>query len=68
MAGVYQAVEGLVQEHRGHGSMSYRAGNMQPDGYSIRLACPCGRGLAVWITPEYAEDDLLRSGLSAGPN
>ena len=68
MAGVYQAVEGFVQEHRPHGSLSYRAGEPGPEGYSLRLDCLCGRGLAMWIRPEDAEYDLLRSGLSAGPN
>jgi hypothetical protein len=36
--------------------------------YNVRIACSCGAAFERWVTPEAADDDLLRSRLLAFPN
>lgn len=66
---VFAEVEEFVERH--HGSCGQLTGRVEPPtpcGYSLWLTCPCGTTMERWITPEMAEDDLLRSRLLAFPN
>lgn len=67
---VYADLEQFVQTHRSHGDLTWWgwAGQPTPDGYQVRLACPCGAGFSRWVTSEMAEYDLLKSGLPAFEN
>ena len=66
--GLYTNLEQFVQTHRPHGELTWWAGQPTPDGYRVRLLCPCEAVFRKWVTPEMAEHDLLRSGLPAFEN
>jgi hypothetical protein len=66
--GVFAEVEAFVGRHGGCGELTGGADRPTPCGYGLRLACLCGATMERWITPEIAEDDLLRSRLLAFPN
>jgi hypothetical protein len=66
--GVFAEAEAFVERHHGCGDLTGGAEPLTPSGYSLRLACQCGATMERWITPEMAEDDLLRSSLLAFPN
>ncbi len=65
---VFAEVEAFVGCHRGCGELTGDAEAPTPGGYSLWLTCRCGATMERWITPEIAEDDLLRSRLLAFPN
>jgi hypothetical protein len=65
---VFAEVEAFVGRHRGCGELTGDAEPPTPGGYSLWLTCQCGATMERWITPEIAEDDLLRSRLLAFPN
>jgi hypothetical protein len=66
--GVFAEVETFVGRHGGCGELTGDAEPPTPCGYSLWLTCRCGATLKRWITPEMAEDDLLRSRLLALSN
>lgn len=66
--GVFAEVEAFVERHRGCGELTGDAEPPTPYGYSLWLTCRCGATMERWVTPEIAEDDLLRSRLLAFPN
>jgi hypothetical protein len=68
MPGAYAQVDSFVRQHRPHGVLSAGMGDAAAHGYPLRLVCPCGDSLALWIAEADAEHDLLRSGLLAGEN
>ena len=41
---------------------------LTPSGYSVRLKCGCGQEFTRWVTPDDADEDLLRSALLAFEN
>jgi hypothetical protein len=64
MAGVYAELRGFVLAHRKcvgphRASASLRASS----GYSVLVRCGCGQQFTRWVTPEDADEDLLRSAL-----
>ena len=50
----------FLQSHRPHGPLTADATDPAWNGYLLTVACPCGVVFARWVTPEYAETDLLR--------
>ncbi len=65
---VYSDLEGFVQLHRSHGELAWWTTQPTPNGYTVRVACPCGVTFERWVLPQDAEEGLLRSGLLAFPN
>jgi len=53
-------LEGFVNDHRPHGSLTADATEPAWNGYLITVACPCGVTLGRWVTPEEADRDLVR--------
>jgi hypothetical protein len=45
--------------HRAHGRFIADTGVLTPNGYRLRVACPCGVTFERWITPEEAARDLV---------
>jgi hypothetical protein len=66
--GVFAEVEAFVGRHGGCGELTGGAEPPEPYEYSLWLTCRCGATMERWITPEMAENDLLRSSLFASPN
>ena len=66
--GIFPAVEAFVGAHRSCGELSWVAELPTPQGYHLRIACPCGAVFDRLVTAEAAEDDLLYTGLTAFPN
>lgn len=66
--GVFPEIEAFVAGHKACGEMTSSVEPPTPSGYGLRLVCRCGATLERWVTPEAAEDDLLRSKLLAFPN
>ena len=63
--GIFSDVEEFVKAHPSCGELTWVANQPTPEGYRLRIACPCGAVLDRWVTPEAAEDDLLHSRLAA---
>jgi hypothetical protein len=63
---VYSELRGFVLAHRTCGGPR-RADASLPtaSGYSVRVKCGCGVEFKRWVTPEAADEDLLRSALLA---
>jgi hypothetical protein len=58
-------VQHFALEHRGHGHPAFDAEEPTSAGYRLWIQCPCGARLEHLVTPEEADDDLLRSALLA---
>jgi hypothetical protein len=54
------ALEEFVRDHRPHGGMTGDVTELTPNGYQLTVACACGVVFERWVTPEDADDDLLR--------
>ena len=65
---IYTDLEQFVHAHRPCGTLTWWANQPMPQGYRVRIVCPCGAECDRWVTAEEAEADLLRSGLLAFPN
>jgi len=65
---LYADLEHFVQSHRHHGDLTWWTTQPTPKGYQVEVACPCGVTFERWVLPQDAEEDLLRSGLSAFEN
>ena len=52
-------VEAFVHDHRPHGPLTADATTPAWNGYLLTVACPCGVAFERWVTPEYADADLL---------
>lgn len=65
---LYSDLEAFVHTHRQHGELTYETNPPSASGYKLDVACPCGVVFERWVLPQDAEDDLLRSGLSALEN
>ncbi len=61
----FPRIEDFVQVHRSCGELSWVAEPPTPIGYRLRIACSCGIILDRRVTLEAAEDDLLRTRLTA---
>jgi hypothetical protein len=69
MAGVYAELRGFVLAHRGcAGPRRAEASLPTPSGYSVRVKCGRGVEFTRWVTPDDADEDLLRSALLAFEN
>jgi hypothetical protein len=67
--GMYAELRAFVLAHRGcPGPHHADAGPPTPQGYRLLVQCGCGVEFKRWVTPEDAEEDLLRSALLAFEN
>lgn len=66
--GVFADLEEFVGTHRGCGVLTGGADEPTPDGYLLRITCSCGVVFERWVTPEAAENDLIRSRLLTSQN
>ena len=61
MPGVYVDLRGFVLAHRPcAGRRHTNAGPPTVGGYRLSVVCGCGQGFTRWVTPEDADEDLLR--------
>ena len=68
-AAVYPELHAFVVAHRKClGPRRADASLPTPSGYSIRVKCGCGVEFTRQVTPENADEDLLRSALLAFEN
>ena len=58
---LFADLEDFRHDHRPHGPLSADATEPAWNGYLLTVACPCGVVFERWITPWYAELDLLRA-------
>ena len=65
---VYAHVLRFALEHHGHGHPACDAEVPTRAGYRRWIQCPCGMRLECLVTPEEADDGLLRSALLAFEN
>jgi hypothetical protein len=65
---MFGELERFQTAHRACGELTADVGELDDAGYSVRLACSCGAAFERWVTPEAADDDLLRSRPLAFPN
>jgi hypothetical protein len=69
MAGVYSELRGFALAHRTcAGPRRASASLPASSGYSVIVKCGCGQEFTRWVTPEDADEDLLRSALLAFEN
>jgi hypothetical protein len=69
VARVYSERRGFVLAHRTCvGPRRANASLPTASGYSVRVKCGCGVVFTRWVTPEAADEDLLRSALLAFEN
>jgi hypothetical protein len=66
--GIYNELRGFVLVHRTCGEMKADVSPQTDSGYRVRVKCGCGTDFKRWVTPEGAEEDLLRSALLAFEN
>ena len=45
-------VENFGAQHREHGFLAVQSGGSTPNGYRLKVACPCGVTLERWSTPK----------------
>jgi hypothetical protein len=53
-------LEEFVQDHRSHGGITRDATPPAWNGYLLTVTCFCGVVFERWVTPEEAQEDLLR--------
>jgi len=53
-------LEQFIHEHRPHGGMTGDATEPVSNGYRLMVACACGVVFERWITPQNADEDLVR--------
>lgn len=63
----FSELEEFVQAHRPCGDLTFWASSVTPQGYLVRITCPCEVMFERWVLPQDAEEDLLQTGL-AFPN
>ncbi len=51
---LYADLEQFVQAHRSCGELTYWTSEPTPQGYQVRVACPCGVILERWVLPQDA--------------
>jgi hypothetical protein len=67
--GIYAELRGFVLAHRRcSGPRHANAGPATEAGYRLFVICGCGAEFKRWVTPEEANEDLLRSTLLAFEN
>ena len=50
----------FVRDHRPHGGMTGDATEPAWNGYLLTVACACGVVFKRWVTPQDADEDLVR--------
>ena len=69
MAGVYPELRAFVLAHcKCAGARRGDASLPTPSGYRVRVKRGCGQEFTRWVTPDDADEDLLRSALLAFEN
>ena len=63
--GIYNELRGFILVHRKCGDMKAEVGPQTDSGYRVLVKCRCGTGFKRWVTPDGAEEDLLRSAVLA---
>jgi hypothetical protein len=65
---MFEDLARFVTAHRGCGELVGDVGEISKGGgYTFRIVCSCGASFERWVTPEIADEDLLRSRLLAFP-
>ncbi len=64
---MFEELERFVATHRPYGELTAAVVEPTEAGYGFQAACSCGAVFTRWVTPEMADDDLLRSQLPAFP-
>ena len=54
-------LEEFVQDHQSHGGITGDAMPPAWNGYLLAVTCPCGVVFERWVTPEDAQEDLVRA-------
>jgi hypothetical protein len=65
---MFDELERFVAVHRCCGELTAAVDEPMETGDGLQVACSCGCVFEQWVTPEMADDDLLRSRLLAFPN
>jgi hypothetical protein len=69
VASVYAELRGFIRAHsRCSGPRHADLCPVALDGYRLLLTCGCGVEFKRWVTPEDADEDVLRSALLALEN
>ena len=53
-------LEEFVRDHRPHGGMTVDATEPASNSYRLTVACACGVVFERWVTPQDADEDLVR--------
>jgi hypothetical protein len=53
-------LEQFVRDHRPHGRMAGDATTPAWNDYVLTVMCPCGVVFKRWVTPQDADEDLVR--------
>jgi len=53
-------LEEFVRDHRPHGGTSGDVAEPAQNGYRLTVACCCGVVFERWVTPQDADEDLVR--------
>jgi len=53
-------LEEFVRDHRPHGRLTGDATEPASNGYRLTVACVCGVVFERWVTPQTADEDLVR--------
>jgi hypothetical protein len=54
-------LEEFVQDRQSHGGITGDATPPAWNGYLLTVTCPCGVVFERWVTPEDAQEDLVRA-------
>ena len=65
---MFHELERYVTTHRSCGGLTRDVGEVTDTGYRVRVASSCGAMFGRWIMLGMADEDLLRSSLSAFRN
>jgi len=68
MAGVYPELRLRARASQMRGARRGDASLPTPSGYRVRVKRGCGQEFTRWVTPDAADEDLLRSALLAFEN
>ena len=63
--GVYAELRGFVLTHRSCGVIRGHREPETPEGYLLKVMCPCGANLHCWLSQDDPEAEQLRSALLA---
>ena len=62
---LFGELEEFVHNHRPHGELTWWTTTPTPQGYEVKVACPCGVTFERWVLPWDAAEDLLTEAINA---